>query len=288
MKYRSMQIYHYQGHSRILYTIFFIAACSLRTRTATALQSRRFSAFRRDIQVLDSCGRGSVCCGAFRKKQNFENDCTKEDFNEPPHISYFSRKRRDLLLSTSSSFLGVSGIYQPDPAQAVDVFGRKGLYVLNTRDSLSESSLGNEQVQVFPKLSSEVALLKVLPVKNTVFRTVEQNLESLSVLRYRRETSKENIDKAWARACSSVDTALTIIINKRNQLEPVFNPDDSAEVAAVKAERGEKLLGDLTQDLKYLEEAIDQRVCKVVYVSWCSFFWFPRVANVCVALSKNI
>jgi hypothetical protein len=262
---------------RFLCTIFCIAACSL--RTAIALQSRRLFAFRRYIRVLDSSRRGGVCCRVFRKKSNIEDDSLKENSIAPSHISlddekidYFSGKRRDLiLLSTSSSFLGLTGVFQSNRATAIDIFGKKGLYVLNTRNAFSATR--NEQVEVFPKLSSEYALLRVLPVKNTVFRTVEQNLEALSVLRYRRETSQENIDKAWAKANSSVDTALTILINKRNQLKPVFNPDDSSEVAKIKGERGESLLGQLSQDFQYLKEAIDQRVCSAIHTS-CYIFSF--------------
>lgn len=248
---------------RIICTIFCIAACSL--RTAIALQSGQFFAFRRSSTVLDSSDRGGVCCRVFREKSNIEDDSLEENSIAPSHVSlddekidYFSGKRRDLIsLSTISGFVALTGTFQSNRAKAIDIFEKKGLYVLNTRNALSATR--NEQVEVFPKLSSEYALLRVLPVKNTVFRTVEQNLEALSVLRYRIETSQENIDKAWAKANSSVDTALTILINKRNQLKPVFNPDDSSAVAKVKGERGERLLGDLSQDLKYLKEAIDQR-----------------------------
>jgi hypothetical protein len=245
--------------------------------------------------VLGSSGRGGVCCRVFQEKSNIEDDSLKENSIAPSHISlddekidYFSGKRRDLIsLSTISGFLGLTGTFQSNRAKAIDIFEKKGLYVLNTRNALSATR--NEQVEVFPKLSSEYALLRVLPVKNTVFRTVEQNLEALSVLRYRIETSQENIDKAWTKANSSVDTALTILINKRNQLKPVFNPDDSSAVAKVKGERGEKLLDDLSQDLEYLKEAIDQRVCPIVHTS-CYFFLlrFPSHTNIHVAVAQQI
>ena len=248
---------HYQlGNKNFLHVIIFIASCSL--PVAFGLQSRQFFAHCIDNNLLGCCGR---CSTQYRPLRSTENDET--DFGEG-HIST-SQRRRNLILSTSSSLFGLTGIYRSDPSQAIDVFEKKGLYVLNNRDPQAASSLSNEQVKVFPKLGSEYALLRVLPVKNTVFRTVEQNLESLSVLRYRRETSNENIDKAWARADSSVDTALTILVNKRNQLEPVFNPDDSADVAKLKKERGEKLLSNLSQDLDYLKEAIAQRVRSVAY-----------------------
>ena len=94
-----------------------------------------------------------------------------------------NRKRRDMLLLTASSLSGLA-IISPTSAQAVvgDAYQKKGLYVLNTKDNESASSLNSEAIRVFPKLSSEYALLRVLPVKNVIFRTIERNLESLSVL----------------------------------------------------------------------------------------------------------
>lgn len=260
-----MRFFRRRSDRRLLNTIFCIAVCSI--PSAVSFRSRQLIAFRRNIGNFDLSG-GVSCCRAYRSNHNENIDSIEErstvshpSNNDDDKVDYFSRNRRDLLLSTSSSFLGFAGISRSAPAQAIDIFNKKGLYVLNTRDDLSASSTRKEQVGVFPKLSSEYALLRVLPVKNVVFRTVEQNLEALSVLRYRRETSQENINKAWAKAESSIDTALRILVNKRNQLEPVFNPDDSTEVAILKAERGEILLGDLSQDLEYLKESIDLRVC---------------------------
>lgn len=223
---------------------------------------------RGDYKGFDPYRRLGTSYRRLQEKENLDDEFSKDLSGAPSGISWRneevghspSRMRRDLLLSTSGGLLGLTGMHGIDPARAVSVFEKKGLYVLNTRDAVSEASLSNEQVQVFPKLSSEYALLRVLPVKNTIFRTLEQNLESLSVLRYRRGTSNTIIDKAWARADQSVDTALTILVNKRNQLEPVFNPDDSAEVAKLKVDRGQKLLGDLNNDLETLKEAISRRV----------------------------
>ena len=223
---------------------------------------------REDCKGLDPCSRLGASYRSLQDKKNWDDDFLKDHSGAPSRSSLGneevghspSRMRRDLLFSTSGGLFGLTGMHGTDPAQAVSVFEKKGLYVLNTRDAVSEASLSNEQVKVFPKLSSEYALLRVLPVKNTIFRTLEQNLESLSVLRYRRGTSNTIIDKAWARADQSVDTALTILVNKRNQLEPVFNPDDSAEVAKLKVDRGQKLLGDLNNDLETLKEAISRRV----------------------------
>ena len=268
-----MRFFRRRSDRRLLNTIFCIAVCSI--PSVISFQSRQLRAFCRNNGNVDLSSSGAhTCWRAFRSNNNNEDNSKigeRSDVspsNNDNKVDCFSRKRRDLLISTSSCCLGLTGISRSDPTQAIDVFNRKGLYVLNTRDDLSASSSRNEQVEVVPKLSSECALLRVLPVKNSVFRTVEQNLEALSVLRYRRDTSLENIDKAWAKAELSIDTALSIIVNKRNQLEAVFNPDDSTEVAILKAERGEILLGDLTQDLEYLKGSIALRVCPVEYTIW--------------------
>jgi hypothetical protein len=211
-------------------------------------------------------------CRAFRSNNHNENANiydSAENNNGSVDDGYAfatSRNRRDLLLSTTSSCIGLTGIISPSsassPAKAVsvdDVFNKrkKGLYVLNTRDDESASSVNSEAVGVVPKISSEYALLRVLPIKNAVFRTIQTELLALSVLR------QAYIDKAWAKAESSIDTSLSILISKRSKLEPVFNPDDSTEVAILKAERGEILIGDLTQDLEYLKESIHRKVSYV-------------------------
>jgi peptidylprolyl isomerase len=52
-----------------------------------------------------------------------------------------------------------------------------------------------------------------------------------------------------------VRTALTVLINKRAQLEPVFNPEDSTELAILKGERGEVLIEQLREELIQLSNA---------------------------------
>lgn len=146
-------------------------------------------------------------------------------------------------------------------AAALDIpFLKGGSYILDTKADSSALSVWTETVNTpVPTLSSEYALLKVLPVKNPVFRTLEQNIENLSVLRYRESSNQDGVLGAWAKAQQSIDTAIKVLDNKRSQLEPVFNPDDSTEVAILKAERGEILIGDIRQDLESMREAIERK-----------------------------
>ena len=53
----------------------------------------------------------------------------------------------------------------------------------------------------------------------------------------------------------NIETALTLLNNKRSQLQPVFNPEDSTELAIIKAERGELLIEALRGELIGLANA---------------------------------
>jgi peptidylprolyl isomerase len=168
--------------------------------------------------------------------------------------------RREVFIKTAkvgSGFLMGAPIIRSLAASAIDVpFTMGGSYILDTKADSSALSVWTETVNTpDPTLSSEYALLRVLPVKNPVFRTLEQNVGNLSVLRY-RDQNQESVLGAWTKAEQSIDTAIKVLDNKRSQLEPVFNPDDSTEVAILKAERGEILLGDVRQDLESMKEAI--------------------------------
>ena len=57
------------------------------------------------------------------------------------------------------------------------------------------------------------------------------------------------------KAQKSVETALMVLINKRSQLEPVFNPEDSTELSIIKGERGEILIEQLREELIQLSNA---------------------------------
>ena len=167
--------------------------------------------------------------------------------------------RRSVLLSASAMVVGGGINHQPAHGAPPFRLGspKKGVFVVETRDELLDS-VRREQVDTpEPTLSAEYALLKVLPVNNPVFRTLEQNIEAVSVL---RKVGIDLVDpqsknSTWERASRSINTALSILRNKRSQLEPVFNPEDSTEVAIFKAERGEVLIEQLRDQLIQLSNA---------------------------------
>lgn len=136
--------------------------------------------------------------------------------------------------------------------------------VLDTKDDESTSMNTGEVSDAFPKLRSEYYIVRLLPLKNIVFRTIEQNLlGTISILRSLPDvSSQENIERIYSKSESSITTALSILSSKRSELEPVVNPDDSTEMAVMKAERGGKLISDLTLDLEYLKESVHKKVIK--------------------------
>ena len=89
-----------------------------------------------------------------------------------------SQSRRAALLGFCTA-----AVLGRDPASAAGFFQKKlGLYVVDTRDA---ESVPTEQIGVpVPTLSSEYALLDVLPVKNPVFRTLETNIQAISTLKF--------------------------------------------------------------------------------------------------------
>ena len=88
--------------------------------------------------------------------------------------------RRSVLFGFCSAAL-----FNQDAASAAGPFQKNlGLYLVKTRDAISDS-VPTEQIDTpVPTLSSEYALLNVLPVNNVVFRTLQTNIEALSALRF--------------------------------------------------------------------------------------------------------
>lgn len=123
-------------------------------------------------------------------------------------------------------------------------FGRRGkqssLFFINPNPDKNVSALGSRLSSQDQVLTSEFCLLKLLPVKNPVFRQLEKDLESLSSLRSATASAAQ-----WESATDFMLNAIITIDTKRNLLEPVFNPDDSATLQVFKAERGEQLIESL-------------------------------------------
>jgi hypothetical protein len=98
--------------------------------------------------------------------------------------------RREWLVSSPILMVSLAMTTMSDPVYAAGLgnFGKRdksSMYVVDTRDEMI-ISVPTEIVDTpVATLSSEYALLKILPVKNPVFRTLETKLEELSALRFK-------------------------------------------------------------------------------------------------------
>ena len=90
------------------------------------------------------------------------------------------------------------------------------------------------------ELSSELCLLKLLPVKNPLFRELESYITGLG----------------------SMERAVAELDKRRGQLEPVFNPNDNSALQIRKAERGEQLVERLRDCLVELGRSNDTVVAQ--------------------------
>lgn len=163
------------------------------------------------------------------------------------------RRRRDLILGAtwtvpSSGFLFMF----PSEAQAVWSFpgfggsaGSQSLYVVTPERNLTDSLLRVEASKRYAS-TAELCLLKLLPVKNSFFREIEDRLEALYAIQEARD---------WKEASKQVDSLISDIDRRRGSLEPVFNPDDSAIKQIEKGEYGELLIDSFRSQLVELQAA---------------------------------
>jgi peptidylprolyl isomerase len=103
-------------------------------------------------------------------------------------------------------------------------------------------------------LSSEVCLLKLLPVKNPFFRQLERSIQAISDLRASNIQSSD-----WRTATKAIEYSIVELDRKRNQLEPVFNQEDSTMLQITKSVRGEQLIESFRDRLVELVAATKAR-----------------------------
>ena len=94
----------------------------------------------------------------------------------------FGIRRRELLALGGSAVVGLAA----EPARALPFSpqSKSSLLLITPKKGTSSEELITEPVETNDKaLSSERCLLKLLPVKNNVFRSLEDFVETLSSLR---------------------------------------------------------------------------------------------------------
>lgn len=134
----------------------------------------------------------------------------------------------------------------PEPAKAAS--RGSSVLMVNPKKLSDDTTIKTGTVDTSPTvLSSERCLLQVLPVKNIVFRTLEDYVVSLSSLR------STNVDTdAKKNAQKTLQNAIEYLDKKRRSLEPIFNEEDSALFQIEKAERGERLIESFRNELSVL------------------------------------
>jgi peptidylprolyl isomerase len=203
---------------------------------------------------------GNSCCTTTVEDDDDDDDET-------------STRRRSLV--TSAVLSGISGIVfcssfssGGDMAAAAAApfplsgFGKpanqasSSLYVLApSRNSTTfRTPLLETQPLAAEVLSSELCLLRLLPVKNRFFRELQATIEAISSVRL-----TNSID-TWEAVAKLVQTSgISELDRKRSQLQPVFNPDEPSIMQILKAERFEILIETLRSRLVDIATAMSQQ-----------------------------
>jgi hypothetical protein len=121
----------------------------------------------------------------------------------------------------------------------------------NASDSLqrAQTDLGQQPMTS----TSEQWLLKLLPVKNPVFRQLERAVVAISTLRYTQEYA------VWNKAKESIQEAIVMVDTKRSKLEPIFNPEEDTMIQIIKGEKGEQFIEAFREQLVQLANATAAR-----------------------------
>lgn len=101
--------------------------------------------------------------------------------------SHSSNIRRAMLAAAVGSISAGASSTSASAAGFNPLRQKSSLYVVDTRTEMTDSVSKTQVDTPVPTLSSEYALLRVLPVKNPIFRILETNLETLSALRFAGE-----------------------------------------------------------------------------------------------------
>jgi peptidylprolyl isomerase len=150
-------------------------------------------------------------------------------------IEFTDASRRTMLIS---SYFALS--IQPAYAATPTSFRRSG----------SKKPISPNPKIIEPPQSNSIerCILQLLPLKNTVFRTLEGYVLELSTLRSEMDVESYAIKNAQNRLEYTID----YLDKNRRSLEPVFNEEDSAIFQIEKAERGERLIEAFRTELTVL------------------------------------
>ena len=101
--------------------------------------------------------------------------------------------------------------------------------------------------------SVETCLLEMLPVKNGVFRQLQDLIEDLEIY-------PAGDSEGWKQTLIDVVTILSVLDSKRSSLEPVFNQEDPTELYIAKSSLGESNIEVLRSKLQYLKSIASENI----------------------------
>ena len=170
-----------------------------------------------------------------------------------------TNRRTFLTTATTASSLVVTVV---GAAEGVAAVAKESVSYFNVIEQSSSSiSSSSQSIQVeYDALSSEYCLLKLLPVKDEVFRTLQGKIEVLSLLlrqkqsldegtyyySYEQQQQQKQVDvNAWKNAKQCTLEAFNYLESNRGKLERVFNEQDSAMMQILKGEKFETLVDNL-------------------------------------------
>lgn len=176
-------------------------------------------------------------------KHSLKSPSTTTIIHPHPHML----ARRAVLAGLISTSVGVSLI--PNAAQAATPFWKQpsSLYVVsprlrNTTNTATAASAAAGGADL-SYLRTELCILKLLPVRSdrkVVFKAIQGRLEGLA-LPLTASSSGDGVvsSTGWTRIQASMQEAIELLDRRRDQLAPVFNPEDSTLLAIDKGEQGE-------------------------------------------------
>jgi cyclophilin family peptidyl-prolyl cis-trans isomerase len=146
---------------------------------------------------------------------------------------------------TNNNNVPISTSRQPKPTRQ----SQKEAKQLAERQQKASSAANTKKWIPFSNINKwdtiETYLLELLPVKNSVFRRLQEFIENLTV-------HESNDSEGWKQTVLDTLTTLSLLESKRSSLEPVFNQEDPTALFISKSSIGERNIETLRGILEQL------------------------------------
>jgi cyclophilin family peptidyl-prolyl cis-trans isomerase len=210
---------------------------------------------------------------------------TASTIASPSLLERILRSKQSSSSSSSSSYNSIA------KGRLYVVSAKKNVTISPQRTPLDEAipsswGEGDGVTDRLLALSSQICLLRLLPVKNVFFRSLETNIVRLSAVTLTGSSIGSGAGSAaaspsssstatissmmtrtvpredWTMATERLVGMINEIDSKRSLLAPVFNPQDSTPLAISKGERGEQLIESLRTKLVEMVQCCQARNAK--------------------------